>query len=185
MNNVQRCLCHFYTWMRHSKQTATLLLTKRHANFDTSTSAKGYARVCMNCACAIVVLGILLAQARPTMPCIRLVIGASAASPTLVVKTENCLYIYLFIYIYIWYVRIPYMHSALFVRDAIFPHCICITACSRDKTRKAEQWESTQQRFENGEEREALLVRPRLIIDGVLRDSATSGECSVYRAISL
>ena len=53
MNNVQRCLRHFYTWMRHSKQTATLLLTKRHANFDTSTSAKGYARVyelCMrNC----------------------------------------------------------------------------------------------------------------------------------------
>ena len=45
VNNVQRCLCHFYTWMRHSKQTATLLLTKRHANFDTSTSAKGYARV--------------------------------------------------------------------------------------------------------------------------------------------
>ena len=30
------------------------------------------------------------------------------------------IYIYLFIYIYIWYVRIPYMHSALFVRDAIF-----------------------------------------------------------------
>ena len=53
VNNVQRCLRHFYTWMRHSKQTATLLLTKRHANFDTSTSAKGYARVyelCMrNC----------------------------------------------------------------------------------------------------------------------------------------
>ena len=74
VNNVQRCLCHFYTWMRHSKQTATLLLTKHHANFDTSTSAKGYARVCTNCACAIVVLGILLAQARPTMPCIHLVI---------------------------------------------------------------------------------------------------------------
>ena len=83
------------------------------------------------------------------------------------------------------------MHSALFVRDAIFPHNLHIgfmyyyTACSRDKTRKAEQWESTQQGFENGEEREALLARPRLIIDGVLRDSATSGECSVYRAISL
>ena len=58
----------------------------------------------------------------------------------------------------------------------------CITACSRGKTRKAEQWESTQQGFENGEEREALLARPRLIIDGVLRDSATSRECSVYRA---
>ena len=41
VNNVQRCLCHFYTWMRHSKQTATLLLTKRYDNFDTSTSAKG------------------------------------------------------------------------------------------------------------------------------------------------
>ena len=80
VNNVQRCLCHFYTWMRHSKQTATLLLTKRHANFDTS--AKGYARVCTNCACAIVVLGILLAQARPTMPCIPLVIiGASLSEP--------------------------------------------------------------------------------------------------------
>ena len=104
VNNVQRCLCHFYTWMRHSKQTATLLLTKRHANFDTS--AKGYARVCTNCACAIVVLGILLAQARPTMPCIPLVIGASAASPTLVVKTENCLYVCR----YVWYVRIPYIY---------------------------------------------------------------------------
>ena len=50
VNNVQRCLCHFYTWMRHSKQTATLLLTKRHANFDTSTSAKGYVRACVRTA---------------------------------------------------------------------------------------------------------------------------------------
>ena len=72
VNNVQRCLCHFYTWMRHSKQAATLLLTKRHANFDTSTSAKGYARVyelrMRNCS-----PWHTLAQARPTMPCIRLV----------------------------------------------------------------------------------------------------------------
>ena len=116
------------------------------------------------------------------------IIGASAASPTLVVKTENCLYICIYICRYVWYVRIPYMHSALFVRDAIFPHCTlgsCNTACSRDRTRTAEQWESTQQGFENSEERAALLARPRLIIDGVLRDSATSGECSVYRAISL
>ena len=37
-------------------------------------------------------------------------------------KTKICLYVS--IYIYIWYVRIPYMHSALFVRDAIFPHVI-------------------------------------------------------------
>ena len=46
------------------------------------------------------------------------VIGARCARPTLVVKTEICLYICL----YIWYVRIPYIHSALFVRYAIFPH---------------------------------------------------------------
>ena len=89
------------------------------------------------------------------------------------------------IYIYIWYVRIPYMHSALFVRDAIFPHCIKRRLLKRQDYRKAEQWESTQQGLENGEEREALLARPRLIIDGVLRDSTANGECSVYRAISL
>ena len=95
MNNVQRCLCHFYTWMRHSKQTATLLLTKRYDNFDTSTSAKGYARVCTNCACAIVVLGILLAQARPTMPCIRLVIGASVSEPPSSDANGTVSYIYI------------------------------------------------------------------------------------------
>ena len=53
----------------------------------------------------------------------------------------------------------------------------------RQKTRKAEQWESTQQGFENGEGREALLARPRLIIDDVLRDSVTSGECSVSLSV--
>ena len=37
-------------------------------------------------------------------------------------KTKNCLFICL--YIYVWYVHIPYMHSALFVRDGIFPHSI-------------------------------------------------------------
>ena len=78
------------------------------------------------------------------------------------------------------------MHSALFVHDAIFPHCT-LNHCllKRQDYRKAEQWESTQQELENGEEREALLARPRLIIDGVFRDSAANGECSVYRAISL
>ena len=59
------------------------------------------------------------------------------------------------------------MHSALFVRDAIFPHCT-LNHCLLKKQdyRKAEQWESTQQGLENGEEREALLARPRLIIGG-------------------
>ena len=39
-------------------------------------------------------------------------------------KKKNCLYIYMCLYIYIWYMHIPYMHSALFVRDAIFLHVI-------------------------------------------------------------
>ena len=38
---------------------------------------------------------------------------------------RNALYsLVCIIYIYIWYVHIPYMHSALFVRDVIFPHLI-------------------------------------------------------------
>ena len=49
---------------------------------------------------------IQLPHARPTMHCIPLV--------------------YIFIYIYIWYVRIPYIHPAPFVRDAIFPHCMLV-----------------------------------------------------------
>ena len=31
---------------------------------------------------------------------------------------------------FVWYVRIPYMHSALFVRDAIFPHLIHVERSS-------------------------------------------------------
>ena len=66
------------------------------------------------------------------------VIGASAASPTLVDKTKICLfiylYIYLFIYLYIYiYIYIYgtcvfriYIHPAPFVRDAIFPHCMLV-----------------------------------------------------------
>ena len=47
-------------------------------------------------------------------------------------KMKNCLYIYIYIYvyIYIWYVRIPYMHSALFVRGAIFLHVIYMSKAS-------------------------------------------------------
>ena len=43
-------------------------------------------------------------------------------------KTKNCLYICL--YIYIWYMRILYIHSALFVRDAIFLHVIDMSKAS-------------------------------------------------------
>ena len=42
----------------------------------------------------------------------KLVIGASAASPTLVVKT-----------VYMVRAYSVYIHPAPFVRDAIFPHC--------------------------------------------------------------
>ena len=78
------------------------------------------------------------------------------------------------------------MHSALFVRDAIFPHCT-LNHCllKRQDYRKAEQWESTQQGLENGEKREALLARPTLIIDGVLRDSAANGECASVQSDQL
>ena len=47
-------------------------------------------------------------------------IGASAASPTLVVKTENCLYIYVCLVL----TFSVYIHHAPFVRDAIFPYCM-------------------------------------------------------------
>ena len=50
------------------------------------------------------------------------IIGASAASPTLVDKTKICLYIYLCLYIYRTCVFRIYIHPAPFVRDAIFPH---------------------------------------------------------------
>ena len=77
------------------------------------------------------------------------------------VKTENCLYIYT------WYVRIPYIHSALFVRDAIFPQCALVHVAShsysRDKTRKTE-WLNSQgnQRnrdLKNGEEKGGTISR--------------------------
>ena len=102
------------------------------------------------------------------------------------VKTENCLYIYIY-GTYVFRICIlPYLCAMQYFHIATLPHCT-LNHCllKRQDYRKAEQWESTQQGLENGEEREALLARPRLIIDGVLRDSAANGECSVYREISL
>ena len=89
------------------------------------------------------------------------------------------------IYIYMVRTYSVYAFCPICARCNI-PHCT-LNHCwlKRQDYRNAEQWESTQQGLENGEEREALLVRPRLIIDGVLHDSAANGECSVYRAISL
>ena len=54
------------------------------------------------------------------------------------------------------------------MRDAIFLGS-CNYCCSREKTSRTERLNSagepTQQELENGEEREALLPRRRLIID--------------------
>ena len=55
----------------------------------------------------------------------RRAVESAQQTETLVVKTENCLYIYIYICMFVWYVRIPYMHSALFVRDEVFPH-VCM-----------------------------------------------------------
>ena len=47
--------------------------------------------------------------------------GERERAPHLWIK-RKIVYIFIYLFIYVWYVRIPYMHSALFVRDAIFPH---------------------------------------------------------------
>ena len=79
------------------------------------------------------------------------VVVVSAASPTLVVKTENCLYIYTYIYVCIYGTCVfhvyMYVHPASFVRDAIFPHStlVHITTVAQE-TRLARlnmQWEPT------------------------------------------
>ena len=66
-----------------------------------------------------------------------------------------CLFITLLVcnlFIYNCYMRISYKHSALFVRDAIFPHCTLVYVATlprgaRAKTSKTERlnsaWEST------------------------------------------
>ena len=47
--------------------------------------------------------------------------GKPERDPLLWIKRKI---VYIYDYIYVRYVRIPYMHSALFVSDAIFPHVI-------------------------------------------------------------
>ena len=49
-----------------------------------------------------------------------------ARSPTLVVKTENCLYVYIYVYMFGTCVFRICIHPAPFVRDAIFPHCMLV-----------------------------------------------------------
>ena len=62
---------------------------------------------------------------------------------------------------------IPYMHSALFVRDAIFPHCTLVQvathSCSRDETRKTEslnsQGNQRNRDLKNGEEKGGTISK--------------------------
>ena len=49
-------------------------------------------------------------------------VWASLSKPHTCGENGKCLYIC----IYVSYVRIPYIHSALFVHNAIFPHCMLV-----------------------------------------------------------
>ena len=97
-------------------------------------------------------------------------VGASAASPTLVVKTENCLYVYIYIYIhvyiyiyiyiyiymyiyvyiYVWYVRIPYIYTSCPIcarcNISTLPATTGTACWSRDKTSGTETLNSGKQR---------------------------------------
>ena len=63
--------------------------------------------------------------------------------------------------------HIPYIRSALFVHNAIFPHCTLVHAasqsCSRDKTRKTERLDSQgNQRnrdLKNGDEKGGMISK--------------------------
>ena len=57
--------------------------------------------------------------------------------------------IYIYIYIYGTYVFRIYIHPAPFVRDAIFPHCMLVHCCSREKTNRTERLNSGNQRNRN------------------------------------
>ena len=95
---------------------------------------------------------IQLPHARPTMHCIPLV-GASAASPTLVDKTKICLYIYIFIYLYIYMVRTysVYTSCPICARCNISTLHVgsCNHCCSREKTSSTERLNSGKQRNRN------------------------------------
>ena len=88
------------------------------------------------------------------------IIGVSTASPTLVVKTENCLYIYIFIYLCMWYVRFPYIYIPYIYIPYIYIHLApfvlyyistlhvgsCNHCCSREKTNRTQRLNSGNQR---------------------------------------
>ena len=113
------------------------------------------------------------------------------------------IYIYIYIFMFICMVRaysiytscpicewcnIFTLHIGLCI-DSVTLLSMIHEATLAQETRQAGQKGWTvgvmQQGLENGDEREARLVRRRLIINSVFHDSAANGECSVFKTISL
>ena len=93
-----------------------------------------------------------LAQAHPTMSYIPLVIiGVNMSKPH--TSGENGK-LSVYIYIYIWYVHIPYMHFALFLRNAIFPHVIQSEERRRERLRHSNQHDRDRRTAEGTVSRE-------------------------------
>ena len=82
-------------------------------------------------------------------------IGASAASPTLVVKTENCLYICIYVCIYMYICIYICIYVSVYIY--ILPHLCAMQyfhtacnhwhCCSRDKTSRIEKLNNGNQRI--------------------------------------
>ena len=96
--------------------------------------------------------------------CTYVLIGASTASPTLVVKTENYICNIFTLHVGSCIVLLYYLW---FMKPLLL------------------KWESAQQGLENGDEKETRPARQRLIINSVFHDSAANREWSVYKTISL
>ena len=102
------------------------------------------------------------------------IIRVSATSPTFVVKQN------VFTYICVDMIRVYSIHSGLFVHD---PCTLVHVATLAQEKRLAEQkcWTvgiNQPEGLENSEERETRLVRQRLIINVMLRNSVANGECA-------
>ena len=74
------------------------------------------------------------------------------------------------------------MNSALFVRDAIFPHCTLVHVAShsysRDKTRKT-KWVDSQGTNATRTSKTVRKREARLAFNGVLCDSAANEESAI------
>ena len=88
------------------------------------------------------------------LSCSLVYLGRAQRAPHLWMKRKFVyifIYIFIYLYTYIWYVRIPYIHPAPFVRDAKFPHCmfVHVTTVAQEKTSRTERLNSGKQRNRN------------------------------------